>query len=153
MNVLGIDPGTFKSAYVVFDGEEILDYGKIPNDDIFQVISDLDESSHVGIEQIKSYGMAVGAEVFETCWWSGRFYECTEMLLKTPHMIPRKEVCMHVCNDGRAKDANVRQAMLDRFGAPGNKKNPGTTYGIGKDVWSALAIACTIYDRWEAGNL
>lgn len=153
MKVLGIDPGTTESAYVLFDGEKILEFGKVPNEVILYVIIKMNQWDIVGIEQIKSYGMAVGKEVFETCWWSGRFYELSETTELKPYMIPRKEVCMHVCNDGRAKDANVRQAMLDRFGAPGTKNNQGVTYGISKDVWSALAISCTIYDRWDVGKL
>ncbi|HET6477318.1 MAG TPA: hypothetical protein VFH93_14740 [Thermoleophilia bacterium] len=44
------------------------------------------------------------------------------------------------------KDANIRQALLDRFGGPaavGRKAAPGPLYGIARDVWSALAIAVT----------
>jgi hypothetical protein len=43
----------------------------------------------------------------------------------------------------KAKDANIRQALIDKIGPQGTKKDPGPTYGISKDVWSALAIAVT----------
>ena len=59
--------------------------------------------------------MAVGAEVFETVHWSGRF---TEALWPTPVVqLPRRAVKLHLCGSARAKDPNIRQALLDRFGA------------------------------------
>jgi hypothetical protein len=36
---------------------------------------------------------------------------------------------------------NVRQALLDKYGAPGTKKAPGLTYGISSHVWAAFALA------------
>ena len=51
---------------------------------------------------------------------------------------------VHHCHSARAKDSNIRQALLDRFGgkdiAVGTKADQGPLYGIKKDVWSALAI-------------
>ena len=48
----------------------------------------------------------------------------------------------------RAKDSNIRQAVMDMYGsskevAIGNKKKPGPLYGVVKDIWSSLAIAIT----------
>jgi hypothetical protein len=60
--------------------------------------------------------------------------------------ITRGEVKVHVCNSKKAKDANVRQALIDRLGKPGTKKAPGPTYGIAGDVWAALAVAVTWWD-------
>jgi hypothetical protein len=101
------------------------------------------------IESIESYGMPVGREVFDTVHWSGRF---TEAAHPTPVVqVPRREVKLALCHDTRAKDANVRQALLDRFGgkvaAVGNKANPGPLYGISKDVWQALAVGVAYLDR------
>ncbi len=53
------------------------------------------------------------------------------------------EVKIHLCNHPRAKDPNIRQALIDRFGAPGTKKNQGATYGLAGDMWSALGVAVT----------
>ncbi len=61
-------------------------------------------------------------------------------------MLPRRAVKLALCGDSRAKDANIRQALIDRFGgsaAVGRKAAPGPLYGISRDVWSALAIAVT----------
>lgn len=94
---------------------------------------------------IASYGMAVGAEVFETCVWIGRFMQAHPDL--NMHRIKRGDVKMHLCHSMRAKDANIRQALIDRLGAPGTKKNPGKTYGVSGDVWAALAVAVTYHDQ------
>ena len=59
-------------------------------------------------------------------------------------LLPRQTVKATLCHDTRAKDANVRQALLDRFGgsaAIGRKATPGPLYGVSRDVWSALALA------------
>jgi hypothetical protein len=47
----------------------------------------------------------------------------------------------------RAKDQNIRQALIDRLGPPGTKKNPGPTYGVTSHMWSALAVAVTAHDK------
>ena len=107
----------------------------------------------VVIEKIESYGMAVGAEVFDTVWWAGRFAEAASRVPVV--MLPRPAVKLALCGDSRAKDANIRQALIDRFGgsnAVGRKAAPGPLYGISRDVWSALAIAVTYADQ-RAGNL
>lgn len=92
----------------------------------------------VSIEMIACYGMPVGRETFETCVWIGRFIERA----KQPHrLVYRKDVKLHLCNSPRAKDGNVRQAIIDRFGKPGMKKSPGVLYGVSSHVWAALAVA------------
>jgi hypothetical protein len=93
-------------------------------------------------------GMAVGAEVFETCFWSGRFAERWFDNGGTWDRIKRHQVKMHICGNMRAKDANIRTALIDMFGpgkekAIGTKKNPGPLYGVSGDVWQALAVAVT----------
>jgi len=55
----------------------------------------------------------------------------------------RKEVKIYLCGSMKAKDPNIRQALIDRLGDPGTKKNPGPTYGVKSHAWSALAVAVT----------
>jgi hypothetical protein len=104
----------------------------------------------VVIEMVASYGMAVGASVFETCVTIGRFVQLFSRLPVS--MMYRKDVKMHLCNSMRAKDANIRQALLDRLGPQGTKKNPGPTFGVSKDIWSALACAVTFADTKPKGE-
>ena len=57
-----------------------------------------------------------------------------------------QQIKVHLCESARAKDGNVRQALIDRIGAQGTKKKPGPTYGVSKDVWAALAVAVCAHD-------
>jgi hypothetical protein len=98
----------------------------------------------VVIEKVESYGMAVGAEVFDTVLWAGRFAEAAHRVPVV--LLPRRAVKLALCGDSRAKDANIRRALIDRFGgqaAIGRKASPGPLHGISRDVWAALAIAVT----------
>ena len=102
----------------------------------------------VGIERARSYGMRVGASVFETCEWAGAFYQRLQEAGVDVVWVDRIAVKMHMCHDSRAKDADIRQALIDQFGgsrekAIGTKAKPGPLYGIKKDMWSALGVALT----------
>ena len=153
--ILAIDPGTTKSAFVLYDKGEILGKGIPLNDallsdikhNIFQPVQGAElVNVTLRIEMIASYGMPVGAEVFETCVWIGRFIEAWGKC--NWKMVYRKDVKMHLCNSTRAKDSNIRQAIMDKYGsersiAIGTKKAPGPLYGVSKDIWAALGVAIT----------
>lgn len=98
------------------------------------------------IEMIASYGMAVGQTVFETCVWIGRFQEIADYKGKRIKYIYRKDEKMNLCYSMKAKDSNIRQALIDRFGEVGTKKNPGWFYGFKKDIWAAYAVGVTYCD-------
>lgn len=138
--VLAIDPGTTQSAFVRFDGRKVLEGDIVANDRLRTLLRENGIGKHdlVACEMVASYGMAVGATVFETCVWIGRFVESA----KAPtRYVYRKDVKMHLCHSMRAKDANIRQALLDKHGEVGTKKNPGPLYGIRSHLWAALAVA------------
>lgn len=146
MIVAGLDPGPEESALVITDGERIVSAYYQPNQ---YILARMDEELGVlVIEQIASYGMAVGEAIFETVFWSGRFAQAYGM--SRVARLKRLEVKLHLCHDSRAKDGNIRQAILDRFGgkeaAMGRKAKPGPLYGISRDLWSALAVALTYHD-------
>ena len=143
-SVLAIDPGSFQSAWLRFDGTRPGAFGITANEVLTKALRSGGLPDVVVIEKIESYGMAVGAEVFDTVWWAGRFAEAASRVPVV--MLPRRAVKLALCGDSRAKDTNIRQALLDRFGgsaAVGRKAAPGPLYGISRDVWSALAIAVT----------
>lgn len=148
--VFAIDPGPEMSAYLTL-GDSIGNKGYVPNDELRQILRTLPNVDLIAIENIASYGMPVGQEVFDTCRWIGRFEEVS----KAPVMlIFRHEVKLHLCYSPRAKDSNIRQALLDKYGPQGTKKNPGVTYGISGDVWAALAVAdCAMHKLREEANL
>lgn len=144
---IGLDPGPEESAMVLWDGKRISNAFHQPNDFIMGRLREFNGNGAppLVIEKIASFGMPVGAEVFETVYWSGRFAEAYG--IENVHRVTRGEVKMHLCQSMRAKDSNIRQALIDRFGKPGTRKNPGKLFGISGDLWSALAVAVTFWDQ------
>ncbi len=146
-NVLAIDPGTFESGWVWLDGGVVRDSGVLKNEEILAnvitVACQLAEPPTLAIEMIASYGMPVGAEVFETCVWIGRFVQAWTLPSK-PRLVFRRDVKLHLCGTSKAKDPHIRQRLLDVVGPPGTKKAPGPTYGVKSHAWAALAVAATV---------
>lgn len=162
MKILAIDPGSKESAWLIYDENRQRPINfDISENEAF--LMDIIGDEIVGlpatftcIEMIASYGMPVGKDVFETCIWIGRFIQAVDSTyLESTETVYRKDVKLHLCHNMRAKDPNIRQALIDRFGpgrekAIGTKKNPGPLYGIKRDLWSALALAVTYADRIAA---
>lgn len=149
--VIAIDPGTEQSASVVLVDGVPTDFGIFCNADLLRVLRS-GAGQRVVIEQVASYGMPVGKEVFETVYWSGRFAEAVESRGGVVDRVTRNEVKMHLCHRTKGvNDSVIIQAMYDRFGpgrskAVGTKKNPGPCYGIRADIWQALALGCVWFD-------
>ena len=146
MTILAIDPGDKESAYCFVDSDTLSPgaFGKVPNEELLAYINTFTYDCIV-IERIASYGMAVGRNVFETCEWVGRFTQAA--LPAKAEYIYRKEEKLHICKDSKAKDANIRRALIDRFArhdlqnGKGTKAQPDFFYGFRADVWSAYAVA------------
>lgn len=153
MSLLAIDPGPTESAYIVAERGAVLGFGIDKNEELLACLRrEQFDVEHLAIEGIQSYGMAVGAEVFQTCIWIGRYIEAATF---PSTLVYRSQVKFHLCHNARAKDTNIRQALLDRFGptkerAIGNKAAPGPLYGIKSHCWSALAVAVTWWDLNKA---
>lgn len=160
--ILAIDPGYTRSAWVEYREGQPVAFATEPNDEVLRVIG-ASSAQLLAVESIASYGMAVGAEVFETCVWSGRFIQRWldehDWVPELDGILPdesvrrvyRREVKLHLCGQSRAKDPNVRQALIDRYGpgrelAIGRKASPGPLYGVSGDVWAALGVAVTVGD-------
>lgn len=144
--VLAVDPGTTQSAFLLMGNDwEILDKGKVFNEELRPIVAEYGYNIMV-IEGFQSFGMSVGHTVFQTAYFIGRLLEIAESTEHETLMVYRQDIKLHHCHTCKAKDANLRQALVDRFGDPGTKKNPGKLYGISKDVWSALAIATYWHD-------
>lgn len=164
-HLLAIDPGNTESGWVLIDTTDCrpLRFGKTENEHLRALLmGDVDEElwiggDHVVIEMVASYGMAVGADVFETCVWIGRFIEATRDPWDEPiaQLVKRNPVKMHHCHSAKAKDSNITQALVDRFapGQPnrgkGTKAAPGWFYGFRADIWQAYALAVYAADELE----
>jgi len=166
MRILAIDPGSEQSAWLVYDaGRQMphrwptgnLDGGITINHDLFKAMGY--RNPHTGttwcwdlnllaIEYMIPRGMPTSRAEMDTQFWAGRFVQSWDGPWRPIYSKDRK---MHLCGVTRAKDANIRQALIDRFPATGGgkcpqvgtKKQPGPLYGIKADLWSALAIAIT----------
>lgn len=152
MRIIAIDPGTTESAVIVWSEGAIKAHYKMPHQDVRGLLKNLGADNVVtklAVEMIASFGMPVGKEVFETVLWIGRYIECWLQFqpFSTHHLIYRRDVKVYLCGSMKAKDGNIRQAIVDRFGgkekAIGKKATPGPLYGISGDEWQALAVALT----------
>jgi hypothetical protein len=158
MTILAIDPGTNESAFVRWNGNRILEFGIVENSILLHRLENIlpeEKGEPVYCEMIASYGMAVGKEVYETILWIGQFVHACKMNCRKSALIYRKDVKMHLCHSMKAKDGNIRQAILDRFGgkdlAIGKKKSQGIFYGVSSHTWAALAIAIYTHDTKHQG--
>ena len=141
--ILAIDPGTEQSGWCLFTGAGIVaESGVYPNQTLLAFVEQWRKTDTLAIEMIASYGMPVGAEVFATCRWVGRFQQAWHDP-EAVRLVYRKDVKMHLCGSPRAKDANIRQRLIDILGPQGTKKSPGPTYGVKSHAWAALGVAVT----------
>jgi len=158
--IYAIDPGTTQSAVVLYNPSlrNVPYHVTQPNEDVLPWLENIGREMrsralsrltlHLAVESVEAMGMAVGREVFETVWWAGRFHQAWGDA-GLAHRVTRREVKLHLCGSMRAKDANIRQAILDRFGgsaAIGLKKTPGPLYGVKGHEFAALAVALTFAD-------
>lgn len=156
MTILALDPGTDKTGWVIYDTKthRLLDKGITDNYGLkLYIKSNIGEGLYnsVAIEMIASYGMPVGREVFETCLYIGQLMQLMDDAFIPCKLIYRREVKDAICHNGKAKDAQIRQALLDEFprtggGATpqiGTKKQNGPLYGVSSHIWAALAVAIT----------
>jgi hypothetical protein len=141
--VLAIDPGTTESAFIIWDGARPLEFGFLANQDLLDKLRNWESNGPpMYIEMMETHGMApVGQSTFQTATWIGRFLEDWSIYGYPWHLVSRTQIRTHHCHSSRAKDPNVRQALIDKYGPIGLKKTPGPLYGISKHIWSALAIA------------
>lgn len=141
MNILAIDPGTEQSGWCLFDGERVANSGVDENKSLLALIA-CKPAAALAIEMVASYGMPVGRETFETVRWIGRFQQAWHSPEEV-RLVYRRDVKLYLCGSMKAKDANVRQALIDKLGPVGTKANPGPLYGVKSHAWSALAVAVT----------
>lgn len=158
MNVLAIDPGNVMSGWCIIDDQTLkpIDFNKTENHLLLEFLDregNVIPVHKVVIERVASYGMAVGKEVFQTCEWIGRFTQRAEDLGYPVEYIYRRQEKLHICGDSKAKDSNIRQALIDRFAehdlknGKGTKDHPDWFYGFRSDVWTAYAVGLTYIEK------
>jgi hypothetical protein len=150
--VIGIDPGPEKSAYVVWDGKEIISKDIISNDEILHIIVSkfyAPPGTLYAVEGVQSFGKVVGGDIFKTCIMIGRILEAAKISIRTEadYLVYRPAIKGWLCGTVRAKDKDIRQALIDMLGKE-------VTKGVSSHIWSALAVAVYYYQSFtSAANL
>ncbi len=154
MILLAIDPGNIESGYCyVRDDYEPTLFGKISNEEMMQEIS-AGGYDALAVEMVSHYGsgMPAGKTVFDTVRWIGRFEQEAYRRGKKFKLIFRIDEKIDLCKDSRAKDTNIRRALIDRFAktesGKGTKKDPDFFYGFSADAWSAFAVGTIWWDMY-----
>lgn len=161
ITVFSLDPGPTQSAFIrcCFTGDNSLlgtplvieDMGTIGNNEMLERLARV-TGAHLACEQVRCMGMPAGASVFDTVHWCGRFHQKAVERGLTMTFIPRVKIKHNICGSHQAKDANIRQALIDKYGEPGVKANPGMLYRVSSHLWSALAVGQTFYDFLMENN-
>jgi Holliday junction resolvasome RuvABC endonuclease subunit len=138
--VLGIDPSDTRHAWALYDSKHNLvrNFGR---DFLVECSTAIWSVDLVAVEMVASYGMAAGATLFDTCVEIGRLLTYIEKFYAFPRRITRTEVKLAICGQARAKDSNVRQALIDMWGGKEATKKGGPLHGVAADTWAALAVA------------
>lgn len=156
--IFAVDPGNTHSGFAIIRMPDfaLCEFGKVENEELLIMLESYSHAKVVdafAIEMVASYGMAVGKDVFETCVWVGRFVQAIQP--RTVTFVYRKEEKLCLCGSLKAKDSNIRQALIDRYAkfdfksGKGVKKNPDTFYGVSKDAWQAIAVGVTYYENQQ----
>ena len=153
MNIIAIDPGHVETAVVQWNGAVIHRAMFLSHAGVREFLRQEGKTSTlVAIETVSSYGMPVGKEVFETVRETGRYIQIcadNDIVTITP---TRQQVVVHLCRR-MGGDAQVRAAIIERYGQPGTKKEPGVTYGLKRDLWQAFGVAVYAADLLSANAL
>jgi hypothetical protein len=159
MILIGVDPGTTESGWVRYEPGEmkIMDCGIQSNVGLLDEIT-YEQDTYLIVERIACMGMAVGKETFDTVEFIGAllygYYGIPDWAERYKYTVTRHQCKIHHCGTARARDANIQQAIIDRFPPTGGgkvrqigtKKNPGPLYGVSSHCWNALAVCLTWYD-------
>lgn len=159
MEILALDVGTEQSAYCLIESTnyELLSFGKIKNDKLLDIVKTYNYERLI-YEEFQSYGMPIGVTTITSITWNGRYIQSALDRDKMVCPIFRKEEKINLCGSMKAKDSNIRQALIDRFAkfdfksGKGTKKNPDTFYGFRADIWAAMAVGVTYLDKLKEEN-
>ena len=126
--VLSLDPGTTRTGWCIIEDGVPTDWGWSENDLVRDLIQNPSDGwQELVIEDIGNYGTPMGRDTIETIKWMGRFDQAHfDHWKEHTTFIMRPTIKTHLCGVASAKDGNVRQALIDRFGgdeiAVGGKK-------------------------------
>lgn len=147
--LIAIDPGTEQSAVLTWNGTSAQDAVILDNAGVRDWLAFEADRLPLYVEMVACYGMPVGREVFETCLFIGQLKEIWEQKGLPFTLVYRRDVKTHICGSMKAKDSNIRQALIDRLGVVGTKKRPGPLHGVSSHLWAALGVAVYAHDTMK----
>ena len=157
--ILAIDPGCVLSAWVVWDGRTIHGCGKEPNQEVLDIAKGF--PGPVYIEGMSFMGSLAGASLLDTAFWAGRFFQAAADVYE----VKRSAFKLFWTGSRTSNDAQVRAAMIDRFGKPWTseaytptgkdgrplkprtRRVPGLTAPLADDTWQCFALAAYVTER------
>jgi len=147
--ILALDPGSEQTGWVLFDGERVRESGVKSNAEMLEHVQKPwlpwphpSDRPELAIEMMKARGMPTSNDEFRTLVWIGRFQQAWHDP-EAVRLVYRQDVKLHVCGSMKAKDSNIRAALIDLVGPQGTKKAPGPTHGVSSHAWAALGVAVT----------
>jgi len=148
--ILALDPGTSQTGWVLLDAGNVADSGVHQNHDVLRWVQAGQGADVLAIEMMKARGMPTSNDEFKTLVWIGRYQQAWSDPERV-RLVYRQDVKLHVCGSMKAKDPNIRAALLDMVGPQGTKKVPGPTYGVASHAWAALGVAVTALHQISGG--
>lgn len=149
LNVIAIDPGSEKSAFVWWTGKEILDKGIHPNHEILEILDAMWREPSILVIEKMSHITKGGKSIVDTLLWAGQFYHAWH---GQKVFVERYKVTLALTGKMPSKESDklVKESLIRRFGGPGTKKNPGpVTYGLKSHLWQAFGLAVAHWDHLE----
>lgn len=150
--IVGIDTGTNQTAMCLCRYSDLkpIEHIKVDNKDAEFVLKTWlcqSKLTIVAIEMLENHGMPIGQTTIQTIVEIGRIQYICEAHFIPWMLVKRSEEKMTICQSVKAKDSNIRQALMDMYGTKGTKKNKGWFYGFKADEWQAYAVAHTARER------
>lgn len=141
--ILAIDPGPRDSAWLLLDGDRVIDRVIGPNQAALEEVRFQRRSRiDVVIETIEPWGGVVGPPALETMFWVGRLVEAWQpgevTLLRRSRVLPA--IGVPRLPSGKAQAA-ARAILIERWGGGNPVKRDHPLHGVREDLWSALALA------------
>lgn len=150
MRIFALDPGNMDTGWVIYDAaaRRVVECGNTPNQELLRKVQtqwsvSLERGEPVPSlvsEMMRARGMPTSNDEMETLVWIGRFKQAWHRPDEV-RLVYRQDAKLHVTGSPKAKDANVRQALIDHVGKPGTRKAPGPTFGVSNHAWAALCVA------------
>jgi hypothetical protein len=115
MNILAIDPGSEKSAYMLLEDGVPRSWAWKNNHDVLDVClrgASIQWADHLAIEYVYLRGMKVYQQAIDTIFWAGRF---TQALGGTHTLIDRRDVKTVICGNQKADNTSIKYSIIDSY--------------------------------------